>query len=218
MDSGFVDLIPHDLAYYAIAYGRGRLDVKRDASAGRRVLEAYGFGTFTPEAPNFSDQGVKECGIEINHVTGCVVNTWILGHAKGYNRVMIEKIRDQCPTVVKAAEDEEARWHQSYVDGEKAGCAEAEADLRAGRLAIVVDDPERSDDAAFEKWLREKYQLGLKHVNPRSNPKTSNNLFGYAHGYNEIADAEIQRRFGKDTDYEIWGEWAKIPAANPLPH
>ena len=216
IDSAFVDLTPHDLAYYAIAYGCGWFDAQKDANTGRQILEAYGFGTFTPSAPNFSDEAIKECGIEINHVTGSVVNTWILGHSKSYNQVMIKKIRQRCPAVVKAAEDEEARWKQSYIDGENVGRTEAEADLRDGRLAIVVDDPERSDDAAFEKWLREKYHVNLKRVNPRADPKTSNNVGGYASGYNRIADAEIERRFGKAADYEIWGEWAKIPQTNPL--
>src|SRR5437879_5045089 len=93
-DSGFVDLTPHDLAWYAIAYGRGWVDAKRDARAGRLILEAYGFGTMTPSTPNFCalpQADVERCGIYFNHVTGCVVNTWILGHARSYNRVMMSK-------------------------------------------------------------------------------------------------------------------------------
>lgn len=219
-DLGFVDVTPHDLVWYAIAYGRGWADGKRDAKAGHLILEAYGLGTMTPSAPtlcNFPKEDLEKCGLQFNHVTGCVVNTWILGHARSYNRVMMSKIREHCPTLVKAAEDQEARDRQASEEGEKIGCAEAEADLKAGRLAIVLDDPARKDDMAFESWLREKYGFGVKRVNPRSNSSFNTKLSAYAHGYNRIADEEIMRRFGKAADNEIWNEWVKIPQTESGP-
>ena len=223
-DSGFVDLTPHDLAWYAIAYGRGWVDGKHDAKAGRLILEAYGFGTMTPSTPtlcNLPKEDLEKCGLEFNHVTGCVVNTWILGHARSYNKVMMAKIREHCPALVKAAEDEEARDHQASEEGEKIGRAEAEADSRARRLAIVLDDPDRKDDKAFENWLREKYGLGVKRVNPRASPNFDTKLGAYASAYNRIAGEEIRRRFGKRAEQEIWDQWVKIPQTEsgpPIPH
>ena len=213
-----VDASPLGIGKFGLSYTAGWGQGELDARHGRLVLEGYGFGFGAPRAPRFSRDVAKRCGIEFLPTSGCLVNERIVGHAYGRNDVTMAELRRRFPAEVKAVEDEEARWRQSYVDGENVGRTEAEADLRAGRLAIVVDDPERSDDAAFEKWLREKYHVNLKRVNPRADPKTSNNVGGYASGYNRIADAEIERRFGKAADYEIWGEWAKIPQTNPLPH
>jgi hypothetical protein len=54
-----MELSPHGILGYAFWYGVGWVDAQKDARAGRLILEAYGFGTITPGAPNFlrSDTG-----------------------------------------------------------------------------------------------------------------------------------------------------------------
>jgi uncharacterized protein (DUF2141 family) len=118
------------MAQWVSAYMRGRTDAKKDAKSNRLALEAFGFGTITPGAPNFSDEALKQCGIEINHTAGCVVGPRIVGHANGYNSVMIEEIKRRCGAVVKAAQDEDARWRQSYTDGVEEGQADARRDCK----------------------------------------------------------------------------------------
>jgi len=54
----FFTFWPPDIWRYVSAYRTGRADAEKDANAGRLVLEAYGFGTFTPGAPNFSDEAL----------------------------------------------------------------------------------------------------------------------------------------------------------------
>ena len=117
-----VDLTPNSMLQYTVSYGAGWIDAKKDGKAGRLNLEAFGFGTITPGAPHFSEAALKQYQIEVTHVAGCVVNTRIIGHARGYNDTMIEEIKRRCGTaVVKAAQDEDARWLQSYADGVEAG-------------------------------------------------------------------------------------------------
>jgi hypothetical protein len=206
-----VDLSPHEIFGYMFWYGVGWVDAKKDARAGRLVLEAYGFGTFTPGAPNFRHLQEK-CNVEINQVAGCVVNTRNVGHAKGYNLAMMEEVKRRCGlAVVREAEEEDARWLQSYDDGKEAGRAEALNDLRTGCLAIEVSDRPKKGDAEFEKMLDERYQISLRRVNPNADPKMANNLFGHAAGYNEVAEAEITRRFGNGTVEGMWKSFYQTP-------
>lgn len=199
------DLSPHSMLPYAFAYGVGWADAKKDAKAGRLILESFGFGTFTPGAPNFSDSARQQYGIELNQVAGCVVNERIMGHAKGYNDVMMKEIKRRCGiAVITEAEKEDARWLQSYEDGKEAGRAEALSELEAGRLAIEVSDHPKKGDAEFEQMLLERYQVSLRRVDPHANPKMTNKVFGHKEGYNEVAEAEIIRRFGEDTVASIW--------------
>lgn len=200
----FFTFWPPDMWQYCSGYVSGRADAKKDASAGRLILEAFGFGTETPRAPNFSDDALKQCGIEINHVAGCVVGPRIVGHANGYNSVMIEQIKRRCGAVVKAAQDEDARWLQSYADGAEAGRTEARRDIKEGRLVIEISDPPKKGDADFERMLHERYQTDLRRVSPHADPKMTNNIFGHKNGYNEIIEAELERRFGKRTVEAIW--------------
>jgi hypothetical protein len=107
----FVHLTPHSMLQYAISYRTGWADANKKAKTAGLSLEAYGFGTFTPGAPGFSRETLKQCGIEINHVAGCVVDTQIVGHANGYNIAMIAEIKRRFGNgVVKAAEDKDAKW------------------------------------------------------------------------------------------------------------
>jgi len=114
-----------------------------------------------------------------------VIDASIVGHATGWNRVMMSALRHKYPDVVKAVEEEEARWKQSYFDGEKAGRQDALNDLHAGRLAIEVTDPPEND-IDFERTLRERYQIGLRRVQSRAEEKMMNNRLGHAAGYNEV--------------------------------
>jgi len=200
----FFSFSPLDLVISVPAYLGGRADAKKDAKAGRLVLEAFGFGTDTPGAPNFTDEALKQCGIEINHTAGCVVGPRIVGHANGYNSVMIKEIKRRCGAVVKAAQDEDARWLQSYADGVEAGRGEARSDIKGGRLVIEIDDSPKKRDADFEKMLRERYQVDLRRVSPWANPKMANNVFGHKSGYNEVIEAELERRYGEKTVEAIW--------------
>ena len=143
-----------------------------------------------------------------------MVGPRILGHAKGYNDVMIVAVKRRCGAVVKAEEDEDARWLQSYADGAEAGRTEARRDIREGRFFIEVSDRPKKGDDDFEKMLRERYQIGFRRVNPNADPKMANNVYGHTAGYNEVVEAELSRRFGEKTIEALWKSFYEIRANN----
>jgi hypothetical protein len=208
-----LSLSPPDLVIYAVAYQSGSADAKKDMRGGRLNLEAFGFGTITPGAPNFSEATLKQYGIEVTHVAGCVVDSRIEGHAYGYNVAMVAEIKRRCGVaVVTEAEREDARWIQSYDDGKEAGRAEALSELQAGRLALEISDPPKKGDTEFEKMLGDRYQINLRRVDPHADPKMSNKVFGHVAGVNEVAEAEITRRFGQGTVESIWKSFYTTPS------
>lgn len=202
--SDAVSLDPISLLQYSVSYGSGRLDASKAAKTGRLNLEAFGFGTVTPGAPNFSESVLKQYQIEITHVAGCVIDTAIVGHAKGYNDRMLDEIRRRCgDSVVKTAEEEDARWIQSYTDGEKAGRADARRDLQAQTLAIEVTDPPKNGDDDLAKMLRERYHVEFRRKDPHVDPKMANQVYGHCAGYNAVMEQELNRRFGENTASSI---------------
>ncbi len=196
-----VDIQEDSVVQYAASYGRGWLDAKRDIKSGRVVFEGYGFGgNMTPGAPAFSSsspRSLEQCRVEIRPVALCSIDTRIVGHAKGYNDVMVAALRQRCPDLVKSAEDEDARWTRSLYEGAEAGRADARRDLNRGQLVFEVTDPPSKGDMAFEKMLRERYQLGFRRVNPDADPRMANYVFGHATGYDEVVYAEVEHHFGK---------------------
>jgi hypothetical protein len=201
-----VELTPRSMFQYAASFGHGWFDGRKTLKTGRLTLEAYGppLGVATPGTPRFSEETLKQRGIEIKFVASDVVSAPIIAHATGYNVAMMTEIKRRWPAMIKAAQDEDARWEQSYYDGKKAGRGEAKRDLRAGHLAIEVSDPPKPSDADFEKMLQERYHIAFRRVDPNADPKMANHVFGQRDGYNEVAEAEIVRRFGKATVHSIW--------------
>lgn len=194
-----VDLSPHSMLPYAFEYGVGWADAKKDAKAGRLILESYGFGTFTPGAPNFSDSARQQYGIEINQVAGCGVNERIMGHAKGYNDATIKEIKRRFGGgVVAKAEEEEVQRQEEYKAARDTGRADAEKDVMAGCLAIEVFGPPIKGEADYERVLRERYQIELRRVSGDTVRDIDNKVIGHASGYNEVSEAEIERRLGKE--------------------
>jgi hypothetical protein len=174
-------------------------------------------GTATPGTPKFSVETLKQSGIHIRYVASDVVSSEILAHARGYNLAMMPEIRRRLPAVVKATEDEDTRLDRLLKDGEKAGRAEAQSDFHSGHFGIVLDDPSRIDDVAFENWVREKYGISVKRVNPRADQTNENYWFGYVSGYNRVSDKELRHRFGRAALEEIWQKWVEIPQTGSNP-
>ena len=69
----------------ASAYQTGRTDAERDIRANRLAIEVFGM-----PGPWFTDYAkllAKKYDIELRTVAGCVVDSKIVGHARGYNEV-----------------------------------------------------------------------------------------------------------------------------------
>lgn len=203
---------------YAVAYGAGWADARKEAKAGRLSLEAYGFGTITPGAPIFSAAVREQYRIEVTHVAGCVVNTRIMAHAKGHNDTTIKEIKRRFGSgIVAAAEEAEARGQREYKAAHDAGRAHAENDARAGRLAIEVFGSPIKGEANYERMLRERYQIELRRVNEGADPDMDDKIIAHANGYNEVSEAEIESRLGKEAINTIRSARARNSYENPGP-
>ena len=186
--------------FYTSGYVEAQLAIRKNEIA----LEGYGFGFSAPRAPNFSEEERQRCGIKNRAVSGCIIDDKITSHAYGWNDATMSALRRRCPDIVKAAEQRDAEWEQSWHDGRRDGQTDATNDIRAGVLAIEVDvSPDWKDDD-FERLLRQQYQIGMRRIDPRANEKMANRISGHQHGYNEVAEAEIEKRLGKGKIKEIW--------------
>jgi len=67
----------------------------------------------------------------------------------------------------------------------------------------VAHVPEGHDEKV-EELLRERYQVSFRQPSPNSDPKMANKVLGHECGYNEVAEQEIKRRFGKKALRTIW--------------
>lgn len=70
----------------------GETDARKEIGKGVMALEVYGFGAGAPTA--YEDYLIRR-GVEVRPVAGCVVDNQIIGHAKGFNRVMKRGIREK---------------------------------------------------------------------------------------------------------------------------
>ena len=79
-----------------------------------------------------------------------------------------------------------------YFSGYRAGRAEAQSDLRSGRLVHEEIGMPRPPD--YYQVVHQRHQIELRTYGDIVTEK----IIGHAKGYNEIADPEIKRRFGSD--------------------
>ena len=77
---------------YCSAYVLGWLQAQRDLKAGALAVEGYGLWGPSPEAYALLRDRYH---VEIRQTSGCAVNDYILGHAKGYNHVSIPAIENR---------------------------------------------------------------------------------------------------------------------------
>ena len=73
-----------------LAYWNGRVDAKKDIQKGQLGVEIFGGPGYL--VPAFHELR-ERFGIEARPVAACVVNTQILGHAVGYNKVMASEVK-----------------------------------------------------------------------------------------------------------------------------
>ena len=75
------------------------------------------------------------------------------------------------------------------------GRLDAQADLQANRLILEDYGFSREGKQEFVEILKQRYGIELHRLDAENIDMKS---FGHAFGYNEVAKAEIQRRFGAD--------------------
>jgi hypothetical protein len=203
-EDGPTSLGPYDVGSYTIGYARGWIAAKQRAGTDPIVLEAYGLGRHTPAAPNFSDEVREQYRIEIEGIAGCLVNSYILGHAKGYNTASVSEIKRRYGSgVITAAEEEDAAREKRSTEMMESGRVDAAKHAREGRLLYHIYQPARADEEEYRQLLREHYQVELRRV--AANPQElDGQRWPYVNGYNEAAGDEVKRRFGPNALQDLW--------------
>jgi hypothetical protein len=93
----------------------------------------------------------------------------------------------------------------------EAGRRAAAQDVREGRLAFeIYGGPPPACDADWKKMLAETYHIQVRQV---ADCTVDYLIVGHARGYNEVAAAEIDRRFGANfirrSRNEFCNQWHK---------
>jgi hypothetical protein len=101
----------------------------------------------------------------------------------------------------------ETREHIRYSrSAYERGRRDGEADIHAGRLVFEDYGFPRKGQEEFADILRERYGVELRRVDDDIVDDTT---VGHARGYNEVSDAEIERRFGASVIQNAAGEAAE---------
>lgn len=80
--------------------------------------------------------------------------------------------------------------------GKVRGRAEARRDIQEGRLALeIMGPPPPPWQETYQRLAKERYGIEQRWV---AGCMPSNRVMGHADGYDEVMEAEIERRFGKD--------------------
>ncbi len=72
------------------AYQQGKAAATRELAEGKLALETYGLPPVSRRA--YMDLLKQRHGIQLRAVAGCIVNSTITGHARGFNEVMMAEI------------------------------------------------------------------------------------------------------------------------------
>lgn len=200
-----ISFSPYDVGAFTVGYVRGWAAAKQRSGRAPIVLEGYGMGgALTPGTPPFSKEVAEKYQLNVEAIALCVVNPYILGHARGYNTAAVGEIkRRHGAGVIEAAEQEESARQQRFTDMKNAGHADAENDAREGRLAYLIYQPRRGGEEEYRELLREHYQIALRRVS-ESYAELDEPRQAYVSGYNEAASDEIARRFGEQARQNLW--------------
>jgi len=199
-----VSFTPVALGPYIVGYARGWRDAKQRAGMEPILLEGYGMGgSFTPGAPPFTREAFEKYRLQIESVALCGVTPYIQGHAKAYNTVSVNEIRRRYGSgVITGAQREEAERQEEYASAKTRGSTDAQSDAQSGRLAVLISRGAIDGEDEYRTMFRDRYQTELRRV-----AKTTNGIsetdWRYIHGYNEVAAAELARRFGKEGELAV---------------
>ena len=196
---------PYEVGPFAVGYVRGWIESKQRAGMDPIILEGYGMGGgFTPPAPPFSQEKREQYRLHIEPVAGCVIDSYIEGHALGYNTASVGEIRRRYGSaVITAAEREEAAHQKRFTDNNDAGRTAAERDARDGRLAYLLVRPV-AEEEEYRRLFQQRYQIELRRV-AEEGENLSEERWAYVQGYNAGASDEIARRYGETARQDLLG-------------
>jgi len=199
-----ISLSPYDLAPYAVAYARGWAESTKRRGADPIILEGYGMaGGITPAAPPFSSEVLQKYRIQVEPIALCVVNSYLQGHARGYNTASVAEIKRRYGAgVIAAAKREWETQQQRFTDMANSGRADAERDVRTGRFAVLVHGDAVEGESDYRSMLRDRFGIELRRISAE-NLQFEDDRRVHASGYNEVSSNEFRQRLGEDAQIAV---------------
>ncbi len=175
-------------AEYKAAFELGKKDAETELAKGIYAVEQEKIGLLhgTPP-PNLAEHLKKKYSIELRLVDDLTNFDKTRGHMEGFNEIMYAAI-DQ-----KHGKDAIHKAHKeaSFIQGK----ADARKELKEGTLAIETMGLLVRHHGHYAKILKERYNIQVRGV---AGCMVNSFIIGHAEGFNQVMNAEIKRRFGKN--------------------
>lgn len=118
---GFGQDVPNDVVesaegqrYSESAYKAGRSEAMKDVKENRLIIEVSGLPA--PWSGEYAKFLAAKYHIQLKTVAGCIVDSKIVGHERGYNEVSVAEIERRFGhgVLAKTAADVQAKWQQTH--------------------------------------------------------------------------------------------------------
>lgn len=105
--------VADESAEFKAAYRAGRADAQRDIARNYLAVEESGRGAAWTE--DYVNLALRQFGIHVKRVAGCLVDDTILGHAQGYNEISMPEIKRRFgrDVLVEAQIAASEKWEKS---------------------------------------------------------------------------------------------------------
>jgi hypothetical protein len=105
---------PQGQKYSAGAYEAGRSEAMNDVKANKLIIEVSGLPA--PWSGEYAKSLADKYHIQLKTVAGCIVDSKIVGHERGYNEISVAEIERRFGHGVleKSAEDVQKKWQQAH--------------------------------------------------------------------------------------------------------
>lgn|SRR5689334_17267611 len=105
---------PQGQKYSAGAYKAGRSEAISDIKANKLIIEVSGLPA--PWSGEYAKFLAEKYHIQLKTVAGCIVDSKIVGHERGYNEISVAEIERRFGHGVleKTAEDVQMKWRQAH--------------------------------------------------------------------------------------------------------
>ena len=100
--------------YSESAYKAGRSEATKDVKENRLIIEVSGLPA--PWSGEYAKVLTAKYHIQMKTVAGCIVDSKIVGHERGYNEISVAEIERRFGHGVlgKVAADVQAKWQQTH--------------------------------------------------------------------------------------------------------
>src|SRR5689334_13334898 len=105
---------PQGQKYSERAYRAGRSEAMKDVKENRLIVEVSGLPA--PWSGEYMKALAAKYHIQLKTVAGCIVDSTIVGHERGYNEISVAEIERRFGhgVLAKAAEDVQKKWQQAH--------------------------------------------------------------------------------------------------------